>query len=59
LAGAGEDAAEAGCIAAEGDVPPRLVTYVTNASISAAFKVRGTMPAVFIAALGAFRIAVN
>ena len=55
-----EDFVEAGGVAAElADAPPRLVTYETRAFISAAFKVRGTIPAAFIAALGAFRTAVN
>ena len=59
-AGAGEDDAATGGVAAEApDVPPRLVTYVTSAPISAAFNVSGTMPAAFILALGAFRSAVN
>jgi hypothetical protein len=59
LAAAGEDEPEAGGVAAEADAPPRLVTYATRDFISAALKVRGTMPADFILAVGAFRTAVN
>jgi hypothetical protein len=58
--GAGEDEPAAGGIGAEAaGVPPRLLTYETRASISAAFIASGTMPAAFIWAVGAFRTAVN
>ena len=59
-AGAGEDDAAAGVSAAEvADAPPRLLTYETRASISAGFTLNATMPADFMAGVGAFRIAVN
>ena len=60
LVAAGEDDLGAGGEAAEATgVPPRLLTYETRASISAALSVKGTMPAVFIWAVGAFKTAVN
>jgi hypothetical protein len=60
FAGAGEDGAEAGGVAAApADAPPRLVTYETRAFISAAFTVSATMPAALIFAVGVFRTAVN
>jgi hypothetical protein len=60
LGDADDDEPAAGGVAAEAaGIPPRLLTKETRASISAAFSVKGTMPAVFIWAVGAFKIAVN
>ena len=59
-AGAGEGGpADGGAAAGAPDVPPRLVTYETSAPISAAFTLRGTMPAAFIWVVGTFRTVVS
>jgi hypothetical protein len=59
LAVAGEDDPAAGAAAAGAtDVPPTLLTYETRASMSAEFRLSGTMPAAFIFTVGPFRTAV-
>ena len=60
LVAAGEDDPGAGGEAAEATgAPPRLLTYETRASISAALTFSETMPAAFIWAVGAVKTVVN